>query len=932
MNLFNKFLNLGTKEKFSSSDNKRIVLTNNISIIFSIILLMLSIVIYLKMNALNASLIFFALFVFLFLIPLFNKLGLSKITSLIISVLIPAAVVFSSTYIKINNEGKIDLITYIAPRIFLLATFVIPLITINYKKYLFFYSAILINLALLIGYNEIQNFFDVGIENGFYNKNTFFIVNITSFLSFFAIFISFIHFQKTNNKYEKNITEQNKSLKEFNEVLSINQKETEKLNQEFLVKSLEAEQARIESEKNLKELLLQQDATEKLNQEIFTKSLEAEQAKHEALKARQELENSTALIRSQAALSEILRNVTGKERSIEQFLQDALDKLLSFSWLNILQKGSISIIDDSGKNIIVAEKNLDDKKNDTEIQEIELPLKMADLTFGTLKIYKRKNIEHTQFINDFFNTLCETIASVINRKKTHNEIEKTKTELEKKNKNIRKYLVQIEQRSQETESLNQLILAQKKQVTEKNKEVEKRKIELEEYAKQLEAQAKEQEALYQQLFAQNMEGEQRKIELEEYSKQLEAQAKEQEALNQKLFAQNMEAEQQKVEVERYSKQLEEQSKEQEKLNQKLFAQNMEVEQRNYEIKNYSKQLEEQAKEQEKLNQKLFAQKLEVEQRNHEIEIYSKQQKEQAKEQEKLNQKLFAQNMEVEQRNFEIKNYSKEVEILKQKSDDALKHLSDSINYSKYIQDSLLPDSENIDERIPGEFFIYYKPKETIGGDFYYVNKINDYLILGVADCTGHGVPGALITMLGITFLDDIVDRNLADNTGEALNILRERIKRTFKSYGKSIKNKNGLDIAFCAINLKTNVMQFSGAFSPMYIYRNEELIEYKATRNPIGYYPIEKEFITNEIQLQKDDVIYLFSDGYPDQLGGEHERKFTKRQFKDLLFEIHKYPMSKQNIFVEKIMQKWMGNQPQVDDITLMGIKWENEIKSIKND
>ena len=310
----------------------------------------------------------------------------------------------------------------------------------------------------------------------------------------------------------------------------------------------------------------------------------------------------------------------------------------------------------------------------------------------------------------------------------------------------------------------------------------------------------------------------------------------------------------------------------------------------------------------------------------EVQQYTKQLEEQTKEQEVLNQRLFAQSLEVEQKSFEIERYSKEVEILKEKAEATLKHLNDSINYSKYIQDSLLPLNSFMEKNIPGDFFIYYQPKETIGGDFYYVNKVGDYLILAVADCTGHGVPGALITMLGITFLNDIIDQNIVNNTGETLNILRTKIKTTFRSYGDNLQNKNGLDIALCAINLKTNVMQYSGAFNPLYIFRDKELIEYKATRNPIGYYPIEKDFKTTKIQLQNNDIIYLFSDGYPDQVGGPKNRKFSKRQFKDFLQEIHTFPIAKQSIFVDKIMQKWMGNSSQVDDITLMGIKWNNFI------
>ncbi len=756
----------------------------------------------------------------------------------------------------------------------------------------------------------------------------------------------------------------------------------------------------------------------------------AEERKTEAEKAKKELEDSTELIRSQAALAEILRNVTGKERSIEDFLQDALNKLLALPWLDVVSKGSVFLTTDDGNLKMVAEKDLGEVavrcalikpgeclcgkalsekrmqfcnhidhnheirfQNMTEHGHYNLPIIMQDEVLGVLNLYTAHEHKKNDFEIKFLKIVCDTLASVINRKKAQDEIihakqeiEKHKAELEKKNKAIRLYSTQLEQKNREQEILNQTVLAQKRNVEKKQKEtedyaqklekqakaqealnqqlfsqkmeVEQQKAEVEEYAKQIEKQAKEQEALNQQLFAQKLEVEQRNTEVEEYSKILEEKAKEQEALNQQLFAQKLEVEQRNSEVELYLNQIEEQKKEQETLNQKLFAQKLEVEQRNFEVEQYSEQIEDKAKEQEALNQQLFAQKLEVEQRNFEVELYSKQLEEKAKEQEALNQQLFAQKLEVEQRNseveqylkqiedqkkeqdalnqklfaqslevdqrrMEIEMYSKEIEELKEKAEGTLEHLNDSINYSKYIQTSLLPEFSYIKENLPGDFFIYFNPKETIGGDFYYFKRTGDWLIFAVADCTGHGIPGALITMLGMSFLDDIVTQNLTDSTGEGLNILRKRVKGTFHSYGNTLENKNGLDIALCAVNTKTNLMQYSGAFNSLFIFRDKELIEYKATRNPIGYYPIEKDFETTEIQLQEDDVIYLFSDGYADQIGGEKNRKFSKRQFKSLLEEIHHYPMSKQEIFMEKIMQKWMGNNTQVDDITVMGFKWE---------
>ncbi len=772
------------------------------------------------------------------------------------------------------------------------------------------------------------------------------------------------------------------------------------------------------------------------NKKIKAALLQAEKEKKNADTARKELEDSSEQIRSQAAISEILRNVSGKERSIEEFLQNALDKLLQLSWLKVMSKGSIFLTTDDGNLKMVAEKNLGEVaercalikpgeclcgkalsekkmqfcnhinhkheirfKNMTEHGHYNLPVIMHGEVLGVLNLYTKHNHQKTDSEIKFLQIVAETLASVIHRKKSQDEILKTKNDLEKqkeileeKNKAIRLYSTQIEQQKNEQEILHQTILTQKKNVELKQKEteayagelekkakeqealnqklfaqkleveqrnsevqqyleqiekqnkdqealnqklfaqkleVEQRNSEVEQYSKQIEEKAKEQEALNQKLFAQKLEVEQRNFEVELYSKQLEEKAKEQEALNQKLFAQKLEVEQRNSEVQQYLEQIEKQNKDQESLNQKLFAQKLEVEQRSFEAEQYSKQLEEKAKEQEALNQKLFAQKLEVEQRNSEVEQYLKQLEEQSKEQEILNQKLFAQSLEVDQKRFEIEMYSKEIEQLKEKAEGTLNHLNASINYSKFILNSLLPDDNfisKIKNQTNSDLFIYFKPKETIGGDFYYMRQIKDTLVIGVADCTGHGIPGALITMLGISFLDDIIMRNLVGTTGDALNMLRNKIKEIFKSKGENLENKNGLDIALCAINLKTNEMQYSGAFNSLVMIRNNELTEYKATRNPVGYYPVEKDFETTEIQLQKDDVFYLFSDGYADQIGGEKDRKFSKRQFKDFLFEIHAYPMQKQQIFAEKIMQKWMGNNRQVDDITLMGIKWANEV------
>ena len=290
--------------------------------------------------------------------------------------------------------------------------------------------------------------------------------------------------------------------------------------------------------------------------------------------------------------------------------------------------------------------------------------------------------------------------------------------------------------------------------------------------------------------------------------------------------------------------------------------------------------------------------------------------------EELHQQLFTQTIEADMRKDEVEKYSKEIEKHKEKVDIAYKQLNDGINYAKTIQNSLLPSFSDMKNILPENHFVLSQPKQSIGGDFFYAKERDDYIIFAVADCTGHGVSGALITMLGISFLNDIIDRNLLVNSVEILNKLREKIKHAFHAYRNNVENKNGMDIALCIVNKKTNLMQFSGAFNPLYIIRNNKLSEYKSTRNPIGYYPVEKEFEAHHIQLQENDNIYLFSDGFFDQTGGAQGLKYSKKRFKELLLKIHKEEAVIQKEKLEKELVNWKAKHRQVDDITIMGVKW----------
>ncbi len=257
-----------------------------------------------------------------------------------------------------------------------------------------------------------------------------------------------------------------------------------------------------------------------------------------------------------------------------------------------------------------------------------------------------------------------------------------------------------------------------------------------------------------------------------------------------------------------------------------------------------------------------------------------------------------------------------------------KNITDSINYAKTIQESLLTSKTLINKYID-EYFILFKAKEQVSGDFYYINKIGKHITIAIADCTGHGVPGGFLTMLGITHLHEILNRKETGNPGYALDFLRERFKKTFKKFGS---NKNhALDIALCVIDTETNMLQYAGAYNPLIIIRNNKLIEYKATRNPIGFYPKEKNFKNNEIQLQDNDFIYLFTDGFQDQLSGKDNVKLKSTSFKKILIDIHKLPVKIQENKLNKIFEDWKDKSQQTDDVLIFGMKFSQQTK-VKND
>lgn len=278
---------------------------------------------------------------------------------------------------------------------------------------------------------------------------------------------------------------------------------------------------------------------------------------------------------------------------------------------------------------------------------------------------------------------------------------------------------------------------------------------------------------------------------------------------------------------------------------------------------------------------------------------------------------------VEERTAEVVKQKNEIEEKNKEIEQKNKDITDSIYYAKRIQESILPSISVIAD-VNVELGIYFKPKDIVSGDFYFIKHIknDNILIVAAADCTGHGVPGAFMSMLGISLLNEIVVKPEVDHTDTILNELREGVIKSLNQEGKEVETKDGMDIALIAYDYKKGIVEFSGANNPLYLIRNDELLEYKADKMPIGlYYKKHDLFSRSEINVQKGDVLYIFSDGFADQFGGEKGKKYLYKRFKQYLLSIHSLPMNQQVELLEKEILKWRGEIEQIDDHIVIGIR-----------
>jgi ligand-binding sensor domain-containing protein/serine phosphatase RsbU (regulator of sigma subunit) len=278
---------------------------------------------------------------------------------------------------------------------------------------------------------------------------------------------------------------------------------------------------------------------------------------------------------------------------------------------------------------------------------------------------------------------------------------------------------------------------------------------------------------------------------------------------------------------------------------------------------------------------------------------------------------------VRERTREIEDQKVEIEAQRDEIFAKNKEITDSIQYARHIQQAVLPSKLMLEKVLP-DHFILFRPRDIVSGDFYWVEQKNEHVFVCAADCTGHGVPGAFMSLLGLTFLNEIVNREAIVNASEILNHLRGDIINAMSHQDRQARD--GMDICLLVIDRKKHLAHYAGAFNPLVLVRGGEINEYRADRMPIGKHEEEVvPFTNNEIKLKEGDMLYLFSDGFPDQFGGESGSKYKARPFKRLLQRIGNEETRQQKDMLKMELNTWMGAEEQVDDILVMGIRYHKQ-------
>jgi serine phosphatase RsbU (regulator of sigma subunit) len=259
---------------------------------------------------------------------------------------------------------------------------------------------------------------------------------------------------------------------------------------------------------------------------------------------------------------------------------------------------------------------------------------------------------------------------------------------------------------------------------------------------------------------------------------------------------------------------------------------------------------------------------------------------------------------------------KQKKIIEEKNND----ITDSITYAKRIQQAKLPNKKEVYSSLP-QSFVLFKPKDIVSGDFYFFHRSKQAVFISAADCTGHGVPGALMSMIGSERLEDAVSQS--HNTSEILNLLNRGIKNSLKQSDSDESTRDGMDIALCSIDTENLILKYAGANRPLWIIRNgmQEVEEIKATKKAIGGLTEDNQhFDSHELELKHGDTIYISTDGYADQFS-EQGKKLTTKKFKQLLIDIQNKTMQEQEMHLDKFIEDWKGDIEQIDDILVIGLR-----------
>ncbi len=473
-----------------------------------------------------------------------------------------------------------------------------------------------------------------------------------------------------------------------------------------------------------------------------------------------------------------------------------------------------------------------------------------------------------------------------------------------------------EQWEEESKSAKGLLSQQNKKVREQRVEIYKQKEEIEKQQNKINVQKKELIGLFK-----NIEEQEKK--LRDKLKELEIQEEKAKKLGNKLGNQQKRIELQKSEINEQLAKIETQ-----KLMIYVFILFSILVLvmvffifRSYRIK---KQANKQLKEK---NDAIMIQNEEILQHKEEIEAQRDQIEEQLDE-------LSIKNVEIQKQHAFV--VAQRDQILEQK-----KEITDSIRYASRIQTAIHPPIDYLNNILP-QHFVLYKPRDIVSGDYYWVREIKGRIIVIAADCTGHGVPGAFMSMLGISLLNEIVSKNPDFTASDILNSLRDQIISSLHQDGKEGEAKDGMDLALSIIDPVSKRIQFAGAYNPLYLIRNKNIeqndektnpaykiqeiddfkvIQVKADRMPIGIHIKMKPFVSVDVEFASGDMIYMFSDGFTDQFGGDQGNKYMNKRFKKLLAGIQHEPLAAQHDILNDEFRKWRGEYQQVDDVLIVGVK-----------